>query len=67
VIVKNKERLGRLVHQKTATCVALTNVRKEDENELNNLVKNFRAAYNDNLEVRKTWGGGVLGLKSQAK
>lgn len=28
-IVKNKARLGALVHQKTATCVAITRVRQE--------------------------------------
>jgi large subunit ribosomal protein L7Ae len=28
--VKGKARLGRLVHQKTATCVALVDSRKED-------------------------------------
>jgi len=45
----------------------LTTVRKEDETELVNLIKSFRAAYNDNLDTRKTWGGGVLGIKSLAK
>ena len=29
-VVKNKARLGKLVHQKTATALALTEVRKED-------------------------------------
>jgi large subunit ribosomal protein L7Ae len=47
-IVKNKERLGRLVGQKTAVCVALTDIRKEDEAEFNLYTKNFRAAFNDN-------------------
>lgn len=32
-IVKNKERLGRLVHQKNAAVVAITDIRKEDEAE----------------------------------
>jgi hypothetical protein len=27
-------------------------------------VKNFRAAYNDNVSLRKEWGGGKLGIKS---
>jgi large subunit ribosomal protein L7Ae len=43
----------------------LTDVRKEDEAEFNLYVKNFRAAFNDNEAVKRTWGGGVLGLKSQ--
>ena len=29
-IVKGKARLGKLVHQRTATCLALTEVKKED-------------------------------------
>ena len=28
--IRGKARLGKLVHQKTATCVALTDTRKED-------------------------------------
>ena len=63
--VKNKERLGALVRKKTASCVALTEVRKEDQADLESYVKNFRAAYNDNSDLRKTWGGGHVGLKSQ--
>ncbi len=63
--VKNKERLGRLVNQKTAAVVAITEVRKEDEAELALYVKNFRAGFNDNQEIRKTWGGNMLGIKSQ--
>lgn len=64
-IVKSKSRLGALCHQKKATCLALTSVRKEDQNELDNLCKAFRAQYNDNVELRRQWGGGVMGLKSQ--
>lgn len=63
--VKNKERLGTLVHQKQATCLALTEVRKEDQAELESLAKSFRASYNDSSELRKTWGGNLRGLKSQ--
>lgn len=45
--------------------MAVTDIRKEDEAEFNLFVKNFRAAYNDNQELRRTWGGNVLGIKSQ--
>ena len=55
-IVKNKERLGRLVGQKTSAVVAVTDLRKEDEAEFNLYVKNFRAQFNDNEAVKKTWG-----------
>lgn len=63
--VKGKARLGKLVHQKTATCVALTDVRKEDYQDLEVLTKNFRAQFNDNEQLRRTWGGGVMGIKNQ--
>merc|ERR1712029_1297129 len=33
-IIKGKSRLGQLVHKKTASCVALTSVRQEDQSEL---------------------------------
>lgn len=46
--VKGKAALGRLVHQKNASVVALTEVRKEDEAELNNLAAAFRSHFNDN-------------------
>jgi len=65
-IVKDKSRLGKLVHLKTATCVALTDIKKEDTHDLDIQVKNCRAAFNDSYNDRK-WGGGIMGLKSQHK
>lgn len=67
VFVKGIARLGKLVHQKTATCVALTDVRKEDYSDLELLSKNFRSQFNDNDQLRRTWGGGVMGIKNQHK
>jgi len=64
-IIKGKSRLGQLVHKKKATCIALTSVRQEDKNELDTLANNFKAQFNDNAEVRKRWGGGIMGIKSQ--
>jgi large subunit ribosomal protein L7Ae len=63
-IVKGKARLGHLIHQKTATCVALTDVRKEDGAKLEQLVGTIRLMYNDNVTDRKKWGGGLMGLKA---
>ena len=40
--VKSKAKLGKIVHKKNATVVALTEVRKEDQAELENLVKSFK-------------------------
>jgi len=64
-IIKGKSRLGQLVHQKSASCVAITSVRKEDQHELETLIKNFNAQFSDNVEVRRKWGGGIMGIKSQ--
>jgi len=63
--IKGKARLGQLVHQKTATCVAVTDVRKEDYQDLETLTKNFRAAFNDNDSLRRNWSTGVMGIKNQ--
>jgi len=38
VIVKNKSRLGKLVHKKQATCVAITDFKKANQ-ELGNIVR----------------------------
>jgi len=64
-IIKGKGRLGQLVHKKAASCVALTTVRQEDKSELDKLADNFKAQFNDNAEVRRRWGGGIMGIKSQ--
>jgi len=63
--IKNKARLGRLVHQKTATCVAITQVKKEHQAEFETLVKVFKAQYNESTNLRRDWGGGVLGHKAR--
>jgi large subunit ribosomal protein L7Ae len=64
-IVKGKSRLGTLTHQKNAAVVALTKVNKEDESKLKSLAENFHTQFNENVERR--WGGGHMGLKTQAK
>jgi len=67
VIVKGKSRLGQVVHKKTATALALTNVRPEDQALLAQLVTIAKESYNDKGDdIRKSWGGGKLGIKSAA-
>jgi len=66
MIVKSKARLGHLVHKKTTSVVALTEVRKEDAAKLEQIVANARLQFNDNTAVRRQWGGGVMGPKAQA-
>jgi large subunit ribosomal protein L7Ae len=64
-IIKGRSRLGTLTNQKNCTVVALTKVNKEDESKLKTLQDNFKAQFNDVRE--RNWGGGIMGLKTQAK
>jgi len=64
-IIKGKGRLGQLVGKKSASCVAFTSVGQEDKKDLDTLATNFKAQFNDNAEVRRRWGGGIMGIKSQ--
>jgi len=63
--IRGKARLGKLIGKKTASVVALTGSRKEDQAEFDNLVKTFKAQFNENATLRREWGGGLLGHKSQ--
>merc|ERR1712066_25993 len=64
-IVKNKARLGKVVHRKTTTCLAITNVESTDRTALNKLVETVKTNYNERAEeIRRHWGGGVMGSKS---
>jgi len=64
-IVKGKGRLGTLTHKKNCAVLALTKVNKEDDSKLKSLSDNFRTQFNDNVE--RKWGGGKMGLKTEAK
>jgi len=65
-IVKSKARLGQLVHKKTATAVAVTEVKPEDAPKLEQVIQSAKAHFNDDASALRKWGGGVLGIKAQA-
>lgn len=67
-IVKGKARLGQVVNMKTCAALCLTSVNSEDRASLSKLIEAVRSNFNDRFdEVRKHWGGGVLGQKTQAR
>jgi len=66
VIVKGKARLGHVVHKKTSSVLAVTEVRKEDQAKLDALITNANIQFKDNSTDRKRWGGGIMGQKTQA-
>jgi len=67
-IVKGKSRLGQLVHRKTSTAIALTQVNPEDKGTLNKLIETVRTNFNERYDaLKKMWGGGQLGAKSRAR
>jgi large subunit ribosomal protein L7Ae len=63
--IRGKANLGKLVHLKTATCVALCEVRREDFVDLEQLTVQFKTQFNDNHNLLKNWGGGIMGIKNQ--
>jgi len=67
-IVKGKARLGKLVHLKTCSSLALTDVNSDDKAGFNKVVDAIKTNFNERYEeLRRHWGGGVLGNKSQAR
>ena len=55
------------MHKKTATVLCFTAVRPEDKNNFTNLCEAVKTNFNERFdEIRKHWGGGVMGNKSQA-
>merc|ERR1712110_1142559 len=56
-IVKSKARLGAVVNKKTATCLAITDVKPENKNDLQNVVTMAEANFNEVYEdAMRKWG-----------
>jgi len=66
-IVKNKARLGQLVHRKTASVVAFTDVPKDLRADFTQLVDAIKPQFLENLHLLREWGEPVLGLKHNAR
>ena len=64
-VLQGKARLGTVVHMKNAAALALTAVKGEDQRELDKVIESARTSFNE--APRMSWGGGIMGPKSQAK
>lgn len=68
IVKGGRARLGHLVHRKTTSVVAITKVKPEDKVKLQKVIEVVKVAFNDRYdEIRRSWGGGILGKKSQAR
>jgi len=69
VIIKGKSRLGKLVHKKTASCIAVTDIESgKDTNDLKLIVDKAFEGFNNRLsDTMKTPGGGIMGTKHYAR
>jgi len=64
-VVKSKARVGKMVNKKTCAALCVTQVKKEDIKDLETLCESFNSAFNDNKDIQRHWGGGIMGMKSQ--
>merc|ERR1712093_532134 len=60
VIVKDKAMLGKIVHQSFASCVAFTQVKKEDNTDLENVCKIARSEYLENEHLKNAYGNPIM-------
>jgi len=66
-IIKGKARLGQVVYKKNCTALALCSVKPQDRKSFAQLIDVVKSQYNNNYdEIKRKWGGGQIGLKSQA-
>jgi large subunit ribosomal protein L7Ae len=67
VIVKGKSRLGRVVHKKTTSVLAITDVDQKDQANLALIVQKARDNFNGRYPTAmKTFGGKAMGAKHRA-
>jgi len=67
VIVKGKARLGKVVHKKTASVLAIVDVEQKDQATLALLIQKARDNFNSRYPTAmRTYGGKIMGSKHRA-
>merc|ERR1712110_757359 len=67
VIVKDKSRLGKACRQSTASCLAFTSVKKEDNSDLEKVAAIARTEYLESTSAWNTWGAPIMGIRARHK
>merc|ERR1712227_175904 len=67
LIVKDKARLGKVCRQSTASCVAITEVEKADNHDLEQLIKVAKNDYLETASSHNQYGAPVMGIKARHK
>merc|ERR1712066_1179010 len=68
LVEQKKACLGRVVRRKTAACLALCAANPEDRAAMSKLTEAVKTNFNERFEeIRRHWGGGVMGSKSLAR
>jgi len=68
IVKGGRSRLGQVARKRSTATLAVVDVKPEDKGSLNKLVETIRTNFNDrHEEIRKQWGGGILGSKSRAR
>jgi len=68
VVRGGRARLGQVTRRRNCAALAIVNTNPEDKVSLTRLTEVIRTNFNDRFdEIRRQWGGGVLGTKSRAK
>jgi len=68
IVKGGRGRLGHVVRRKSVAAICLTQVNPEDKVNMSRLVETVKTNFNDRFdEIRRQWGGGIVGSKSRAK
>jgi len=69
LIIKGKSRLGKLVHKKTATCIAVTDIDGgKDTHDLTLMIEKAQDQFVSRLtDTMRAHGGGIMGPKHYAR